>query len=793
MSETSSAYLLQLETPANTWKSRWREALPLGNGTVGASVYGMVWKETIMLNHTDLWWKGSAPDLVDVSDVLPQIRADLAADEPFAADARMADAFAARGYQPKMHTPLPVCDLQIEMPTVHPFKHYTRQLDMAKGEVSVAWQDGDLHFARNAFVSRADDLFACQMTEANGKPFSVSLALAVHDIADLPPEVSDVQAYLPQNPQHLGDGDCFAYTAQNEDGTDFGAVARVLHKGGVLTHTPAGVQVSDATEVVVYLKIFVKAQRAQAIAGARGQLSAFALPYAAALQRHAALHAPLLQSATLSLSAEGAAQGGEATTNERLLLDAYQGEASLPLLEKLWNYGRYLLIAASREGGNPCHLYGLWCGDYEGMWTFNMVNENLQMMYWQALTGNMPQLLLAVFDYIERLLPDFKENAQKLYGCRGIYVPAPTTPVTGLLQLPYPHILYWTGGAGWVGQHYYDYYRFTGDKAFLQQRAIPYLKEVALFYEDFFTLDQNGYYQSAPSNSPENMPGNYWQYKVEHDIEMKTTMNATMDFAIAKETLVNLIEGCTLCGIEAESIAHWQGMLAKIPPYQINADGALQEWLHPFYTDNYHHRHQSHLYPFFPGNEIHKGDGALYDACVTAVKKRLSVGINQQTGWSLAHMANNYARMGESELALDCLDMICRACMLNNFMTVHNDWRTMGIGLQMPPAPIQLDANMGLSAAINEMLVQSYHHKILLLPALPARFAVGNVTGLRTAQGVLVAIEWNQHTGAVSCQLTNGHTAQSVTVVLPSFCNASCNAVEFVLAPNQTVTYPHCT
>ncbi len=786
MPHTADKYTLQMEYPANTWKSRWREALPLGNGMVGASVYGMVWKETIMLNHTDLWWKGNTPDLIDVSDVLPQIRADLQNDEPFKADARMADAFAARGYAPKMPTPLPVCDLQIEMPTVHPFKHYARQLDMAKGEVRVSWADGAQQFTRSTFVSRADEFVACRITEAGGRPFTAAFSFAPHDTADLPPEVTDVEAYLPQNAEILREDNYFCYTAQNEDGTDFGAVARVLQTGGILTHTQEGITVTDATEVVVYVKLFVKAQRLQAIATAKKELAAIYLPYAEYLARHVALHEPLLKATTLSLGT-----GGDCTTsNECLLLDAYKGEASLELMEKMWLYGRYLLIAASREGGNPCHLYGLWCGDYEGMWTFNMVNENLQMMYWQALTGNMPQLLLAVFDYIERLMDDFRENAKKLYGCRGIYVPAPTTPVTGLLQLPYPHILYWTGGAGWVGQHYYDYYLFTQDKTFLQQRAIPYLKEVALFYEDFFFVGEDGYYVSSPSNSPENMPGNYWHYKVESDIEMKTAMNATMDFAIAKETLTNLIEGCTICGIEGEQIAHWQAMLAKIPPYEINEDGALKEWLHPYYLDNYHHRHQSHLYPFFPGNEIHKTDDpALYEACVTAVKKRLSVGINQQTGWSLAHMANNYARMEESELAIDCLDMICRACVLSNLMTLHNDWRTMGVGMEMPTAPIQLDANMGFSAAINEMLVQSYQDKILLLPALPKRFATGNVEGLLTRVGVRVSIEWNQATGKVRCTLNNGKQMQRVTVVLPACCNASCDEIEFILMPEQEQTW----
>jgi alpha-L-fucosidase 2 len=161
-----------------------------------------------------------------------------------------------------------------------------------------------------------------------------------------------------------------------------------------------------------------------------------------------------------------------------------------------------------------------------------MINENLQMIYWQALSGNMPELLLAVFDYFEWLIDDFRENARKIYGCRGIYIPAPTTPESGLLKIVYPHTIHWTGGAGWVAQHYYDYYLHTGDVEFLRDRALPFLRETALFYEDFFTIDNKGYFISAPSNSPENTPGNYWHGNKlggYESVEMETTINATMD------------------------------------------------------------------------------------------------------------------------------------------------------------------------------------------------------------------------------------------------------------------------
>lgn len=397
-----------------------------------------------------------------------------------------------------------------------------------------------------------------------------------------------------------------------------------------------------------------------------------------------------------------------------------------------------------------------------------MVNENLQMIYWQALSGNNPELLLPVFDYIEQLMDDFRTNAKQLYGCRGIFVPGPTMPDSGLVKHIMPHILYWTGGAGWIGQHYYDYYLYTRDKEFLRNRAIPYLREVALFYEDFFVEDETGHCMAIPSNSPENTPGNYWDGRGMGEA-METTINATMDFAIAKEVLSNLLKGCAICNIQDPKLETWQHMLKKIPAYEINEDGALREWMHPYYRDNYHHRHQAHLYPLFPGTEIHpETNPLLYQACVVAAEKRLEVGLGEQTGWSLVHLANNHARMREGNRVLDCLDLLCRSCVLNNLMTVHNDWRQMGIGVTMPWAPVQLDANMGVTAAINEMLVQSYDNVILLLPALPERLSRGSVCHLLTRQGILVSIDWNLKDGTVNVLLENPHEETTVHICLPA-------------------------
>lgn len=748
---------LTLRYPSSWWGAKWREALPSGNGKIGAAVYGSVYEETIMLTHEELWRGSKTPDLPDVSDKLPDVRRLLLGGEAPKANRILADTLEERGYQPKMAWPLPLGDFKIVMPSPHGFKAYQRELNMETGEATVSWSDGDTRYERALFVSRPADWIVCEICAEGPDLIQAEFGIELHDPKDV-----RRSATLPEKVELKADGPYLFYAAENDDGTDFGAVARIVARGGKLESNGGLLKVSGAASVLVVIRPFVQGERAAEWEAIRAELGGKEPHYGELLEAHVQEHGKLFHAASLDLHAES-----YDSSNEELLLDAYRGEASLEMTEKMWAYGRYLLISSSRDGGQPCHLYGLWCGEYEGMWAFNMSNENIQMIYWQALSGNMPELLLAMFDYFDRLLDDFRTNAQRLYGCRGIYIPAPTSPDSGLLKHKAPHIIHWTGAAGWIGQHYYDYYLYTGDVQFLRERALPFLRETALFYEDFFFEGEDGYYISCPSNSPENAPGNYQQGRGKKPLT-ETAINSTMDFAIAKEVLAHLVEGAEIAGAYSDEIGKWKAMLKRIPPYRINEDGAVSEWMHPDFTDNYHHRHQSHIYPVFPGTEVtRENDPELFEAFVTAAKKRLVIGLKEQTGWSLAHMSNHYARMGEGDLALECLDLLSRTCVINNFYTLHNDWRKMGIGVDADWAPFQIDANMGWTAAVQEMLIFSLNGTIRVLPALPAKWRKGQAGPLLTRGAVEVTVAWDQDAGTVRLELLSRSRSQEVSLQFP--------------------------
>ncbi len=764
--------------------TRWQDGLPVGSGVVGALIYGNIQSETILLNHDALYYPTPRIETRDVADLLPALRALVEAGQCRQAAQMGRDVYAERlqadGGGPGSVDPYqPCCSLFVKGGTEGAFRRYRRGIDFQTGRAWVSWQDDRAAYARELFASRVTDTVFFRIRSST--PGSVHGRLALGPTIDEQVEIAHAFSGKKEFTSVCAASaglETLQFCGTYAGTLHFGAVAHVAVTGGALSGKDDALIVRDADEVVVRVRLFCDEDPAEAVPRLLAALTDADEPFDSALREHAALHGELFNRMSLSLGAGDDNVCDEARdekgvghvslpigeSNEELLLAAYDGDVPQALVQTLFNYGRYLLISCSREGGWPANLQGLWNGDYAPTWNCDIhTDENIQMCYWPSLPAGMPETLLPFFDYFESFLDDFRENARNNYGCRGIQVPLAMTTHGTVTPENYG---YWTAAAGWIAQHFHDYYLFTGDVEFLRERALPWLRETALFYEDFLVEAENGELMFIPSLSPENRPDNG---------NSLLTINATMDVAVCREVLTNLCAACELLGIESEGVRRWQSMLKRLPAYRVNEDGALAEWIPARFKDNYSHRHQSHLYPVFPGTEVTAAsDPELFEAGRVAVEKRLTVGLTSQSGWSMAHMANSYARLGQGNRALECLELLLRGSTGPNLWTYHNDWRRMAVTIEGgTTTPFQIDANFGSTAAILEMLVFSKPGRVVLLPALPAKWAAGKATGIRCRGGISVDVEWNCPAGTLAATLVSARDQHLQLQVTGAFADAT--------------------
>ena len=732
----------------------WREGLPSGNGKIAALVYGNISTERVLFNHNELWYGGKKSDLPDMSQELPVVRKLMDEGKYQEANEYYKNKMRASGFNARNARYHPAFDMILTTETKELFQDYKRTLDFESGESEVSWKDGDVAFSRKLFVSITEDISVMSITTNKSNAITGELTLDIHDLKDA--IMQNGKLYDPGFVYTTkAEGDFVVFTASGSDGGEFGGVLRIINKGGTtsasnyLGKENTSIAFDKANELLLLVDFFANEASAQAVPRLKKRLLSINESYQTLLGKHKALHSKRFNAMGININPDSKGE----TSNEYLLLDAYQHDASKELVQKLFEYGRYLLISSSRANGYPANLQGIWNGDYMPPWSsLYGNNENLQMTYWQGLPGNLKESMLAFYDYFDAHLDQFRYNAKQLYGCRGIYIPPFMSPESGVMRHTAPHVVYWTDAAGWLASFYYDYYLFTGDEVFLKERAIPFMKEVALFYEDYIVKDSKGKNILYPAQSPENQPLDkiYVDEKTGRTNKVKVQINSTIAVAIAKEVFSNLIEACGEMGIEKKGIATWKKLLKDMPEYEINDEGAFKEWLHPDFKDNYEHRHMSHIYPLFPGHEITKENNpAFYEACKVAIKKRVTIGLKSQTGWSLAHMANINARLGDGDKAIEPINILTRTSLGQNFFTYHNDWRHMGATLDFfwgKTSPFQMDANFGISAAVQEMLCGSEAQMLRLFPALPSAWDKGSFHDMLARTGTKVSAQWEGKT-----------------------------------------------